>query len=65
MGFVSNFLRMRDFAHQIVYSAIFSFFWGGTVLQIVYAFALQHHWLLPINCHFRDFKAWLDRLFTV
>jgi len=20
---------MRDFAHQIVYSAIFSFFWGG------------------------------------
>jgi len=20
-------------------------------------FALQHHWLLPINCHFRDCKA--------
>ena len=20
-------------------------------------FALQHHWLLPINCHFRDCKV--------
>jgi len=23
--------------------------------------ALQHHWLLPINCHFDDFKARLVR----
>jgi len=27
---------MRDFAHHIVYSAIYSFFFGGGVLQIVY-----------------------------
>ena len=32
-----SFLRMRDFARQIVYSAICSFFLGGGVLQIVYS----------------------------
>ena len=25
------------------------------------ALALQHHWLLPINCHFHDCKARLVR----
>jgi len=34
-------------------------------VQWMTAFALQHHRLLPINCHFRDYKARLDRLFTV
>jgi len=28
---------MRDFAHQIVYSAICSFFFGGGVLHLVYS----------------------------
>jgi len=27
--------------------------------------ALQHHWLMPINYHFDDCKAWLDRTLRV
>jgi len=48
MGYGVSFLRMRDFTHQIVYSAptqkkkksnnsSISFFWVGGVLQIVYS----------------------------
>ena len=35
IGYGVSFLRMRDFAHQIVYSAIFSFFWRA--LHLVYS----------------------------